>query len=531
VIGKDAVDKLAAERDVAEAGLKVAQALVAGAQLNLDFTRVTAPVEGRIGRAQVDAGNLVTANGDGTLLATIVSVDPIYVYFDLDQRSVLRLRDRLRGREIKDAEIPVQVRADGEKDFGRKGLVTFLDNRADPANGTLRARAVLTNRDEALRPGQFAVVRLALDEPHRALLVADAILAGEKGKEYVFVVNNKNELERRAVRIGALHGKLREIVAGLKTDDWVLVSSEGILKLGDKVEPTRTAMPEDRAPRSPAATSGHGAAAPVLPGTGPALVISTSCPGFSAEQVQALLAAPLEQRLSGLDGLAHTFTSCADGELHITLVLQKGTDLNRAQAQAEDHVKRVLSKLAPEIKELSASVKRRSSDLLGVALVSPDGSRDRAFLTQQASRLRDDLGRIDAVAKVEFLTPAEQVAGLYVDIDRDKLAMLGIELAEVNRLLQDANPARQANADALGGLVLKAEKDGRVIYLRDVAKIERVRRWPVLCTLDGRPCVLLQVQQAAGANAAETVRAVQARLAELAKQFPAGVEARAVVEE
>jgi len=530
-IGKDELDKRAAQREETEAALKAAQAVVALARLNLDFTRVTAPIDGRIGRAFVDAGNLVTGD-KGTVLATIVRSDLLYVYFDLDERSIARLRKSLKGGEVKEAKRPVHISLAGEEEVGRVGVVDFIDNRVDPASGTLRVRAVLTNPDDALRPGTFARVRLPLAEAHAALLVADAALASQEGKEYVLVVNDKNEIERRFVRTGPLHGNLREIVAGLKKDDWVVVAGAARVKPGDKVEPVRVAMPEKLAPRAAEPPAGRGAAPPLFPGAGPALAIATTYPGANARVLQEAVAAPIEQQLTGLEGLVHTFTSCANGgELLMTLVFQKGTDLNLAQVQVQNRVSLAMPVLPDEVKDRGLSVKKRGSLLLGVALTSPDGSRDPALLSQLAGDLRDELGRVASVAAVEFLTPEASVADVDVVIDQQKLVMLGLAASDVLNVLRDQkqlNPRtgrRPQDAEALGRLIIKAD-NGRVIQLRDVAKIESVRGWPLLCSLDGKPCAFLQVYQLPGADPAETTKAVQARLNELAKRFPAGVKWR-----
>ena len=187
------------------------------AQLDLEYTKVIAPVSGRVSRYVVTVGNLIQSgdqNG-GTLLTTIVSVDPMYAYFDMDERTVLRVRQLIRegkARSARDAMCPCALGLATEEGFPHQGTINFVDNQVNPKTGTLRVRGVFANKDEALSPGFFARVRVPIGQAHRALLVTDRAIDTDQGQKILYVVNEKNEVVSRPVRLGALDYGLREII-------------------------------------------------------------------------------------------------------------------------------------------------------------------------------------------------------------------------------------------------------------------------------------------------------------------------------
>src|SRR5262249_23628197 len=151
------------------------------ADLNVSYTRVTAPIGGVISSRRVDPGNLVKA--DDTVLATIVSIDPVYAYFDVNERTVLRLRRLIQEGQIEeadDAKLVVQVSLADEDDFGHRGTIDFLDNQIDPNTGTQRVRAVISNPDRLLSPGLFVRLRFPVGQPHQALLVQEEALGTDQ---------------------------------------------------------------------------------------------------------------------------------------------------------------------------------------------------------------------------------------------------------------------------------------------------------------------------------------------------------------
>lgn len=253
ITGKDALDTAQGQLDEAEADIAYAAAALELAETNLKFTRIAAPFAGRLSRRMVDPGNLVKA--DDTMLTTIVALDPIYVAFDIDERTVLRLRELIRKGEIKSSRETtryVQIGlASDEDDFPLKGHIVFRDNQIDVGTGTLRLRALLTNPEierqprYMLSPGQFVRVRLPIGNPRQALLVPEKALGTNQGRKYLFVVNAQNKVEQRDVEVGSQHGEYRVIENDkmkpeqrIKPDDRLVV--EGLLRVrtGSEVAPT-----------------------------------------------------------------------------------------------------------------------------------------------------------------------------------------------------------------------------------------------------------------------------------------------------
>ncbi len=217
----------------AQAGARSAKAAADSAKLNLDFTRIHAPISGRIGRALVTQGNLVAGGAAGsTVLTTLVSLDPLYCYADADERSILKyikLSQEGKRESARDVQIPVEMALAGDHGFPHKGVVDFLDNRVDPNTGTMRARGVFPNPDQTLSPGFFARVRVAGSGKYHALLIPDRAISSDQATKYVFVVNTGNQVEVRPVRLGPIVDDLRVITEGLKVEDRVIV--DGLLRV------------------------------------------------------------------------------------------------------------------------------------------------------------------------------------------------------------------------------------------------------------------------------------------------------------
>jgi len=233
----------------AEASLAGAKAALSSAQLNLQFTRVTAPIAGRIGRKLVTQGNLITGGGSGgapaTLLTTITSLDPIYCYFDADERSVLRQQrlSRSSGQQTsEDAHIRVGLALADETGFPHEGVVDFTNNRLDPATGTLQVRASFRNPDGFFTPGLFARLRIPGSAPHRATLVADDAIGADQAQRFVLVVDAQNVVQPRPVTVGQIFEGQR-VVEGVTPQDWVIVNGLMKARPGMKVDPKPAPMP------------------------------------------------------------------------------------------------------------------------------------------------------------------------------------------------------------------------------------------------------------------------------------------------
>jgi RND family efflux transporter MFP subunit len=211
------------------------------AKLNIEFTHVMAPMAGRVSRHLVSVGNLVQgADSGSTLLTSIVSLDPIYIYFDMDETTYLKYNKLwFEGKRpsSRDTANPVYVTLANETKPSHEGRMDFLDNRLDISTATLRSRAIIPNKDISILPGQFGRVRLIGSAPYEALLLPDAAIATDQSRKIVFVVNNENAVEVRQVTLGPLDDGLRVIREGLKADDKVIVEGLQRARVGAKVAP------------------------------------------------------------------------------------------------------------------------------------------------------------------------------------------------------------------------------------------------------------------------------------------------------
>lgn len=251
------LEKWLAERNSAAAAVNQAKANIDIARINLGYTKVTAPFTGRIGRHLVDVGNLVGTPAP-TKLATIEQIEPIYVYFNVDEPTVLRIRAIARARGIGPADvsmIPVYVGLQNEKAYPHEGRLDFVDTGIDPSTGTLQVRGVLPNTDRALLPGAFVRVHVPVDQIDKALLVSNRALGSDQAGPYVLLVNADDVVEQRAVETGALVDGMRVITKGLETTDRVIV--EGLQRAipGSKVAVTRKDMTTGAPPPAGAAAA------------------------------------------------------------------------------------------------------------------------------------------------------------------------------------------------------------------------------------------------------------------------------------
>lgn len=224
-----------------DAGVRAAEAAVAAAKLDLQFTRVRAPIDGRIGRAMVTEGNL--AQADQTLLTTLVSQDPMYVYFESDEQTYLRYAELARKGERTRSSNPVRIGLANETGFPHEGTVDFVDNQVDPATGTIRARAVLPNPDRVFTPGLFARVQVQGSGEFKAMLVDDKAVLTDQDRKYVYVLGPDNKAVRKDVELGRMIDGLRVVQSGLDAKDKVIV--HGVQKVfmpGMPVAPKTIAM-------------------------------------------------------------------------------------------------------------------------------------------------------------------------------------------------------------------------------------------------------------------------------------------------
>jgi RND family efflux transporter MFP subunit len=242
-VSEQVVDQRRQALQAAKAAQTQAEGLLKAAQLNIEFSHVIAPIGGRVSRHLVSAGNLVQGSdggGGSTLLTSIVSLDPIYIYFDMDEATYQR-NNRLyfegKRPSSRDTPNPVQVTLTGETKPSHDGKMDFVDNRMDVSTGTLRGRAVIPNKDYSILPGQFGRVRLIGSAPYEALLLPDAAVATDQSRKIVFVVKDDDTVEARPVILGPLDDGLRVIREGLKPEDRVIVDGLQRARVGAKVSP------------------------------------------------------------------------------------------------------------------------------------------------------------------------------------------------------------------------------------------------------------------------------------------------------
>ncbi len=247
-ISQQDIDRYAALRGEAAAQEQAARASAESARLNLEFTKVTSPIDGTVSRYYVTEGNLVQsgAMGGGTLLTKVVSINPMYVTFNVDEQTMLHARELIRegkAKSARDAEIPVWLGLSNEDGFPHQGIINFVDNQVDPRTGTLLVRGVFPNEQRILSPGLMARVRVPIGESHPALLVSDRAVESDQGQKILYVVNDKNEVISRPVKLGDLHDGLRVVASGLKAGERVVVNGLQRVRPGVVVEPKLAEMP------------------------------------------------------------------------------------------------------------------------------------------------------------------------------------------------------------------------------------------------------------------------------------------------
>jgi multidrug efflux system membrane fusion protein len=245
-VSREELDERLSNLNQQQASVAAAKAALDNAALQLSFTRVRAPFDGRASRAEVTRGNLVTGgNNGGTLLTTVVSVDPIYVYFEGDENAYLHYNELARQGQrpsSRDAKNPVRVGLSNEQGFPHEGYMDFVDNQLDVHTGTIRARAVLENKQGQFTPGMFARVQLLGSGEYDAILIEDRAVGTDQSQSFVLVLGPDNKLEYRAIQPGRIVDGLRIVRQGLKPDDVVVVSGLQRVRPGAQVKPNMTTM-------------------------------------------------------------------------------------------------------------------------------------------------------------------------------------------------------------------------------------------------------------------------------------------------
>ena len=239
-------ERRAAFAQESAAAVAAVEAALRAADLNLEFTRVTSPIDGRVGRAIITPGNLVSSGpGEATLMTTVVSLDPIYASFDADEQTFRKYADLARDGKVaspRDGGLLIRLAVASDHEFTREGKMNFLDNQIDPATGTIRGRAVFRNADRSLTPGLFVRLQFPGSGKYRGLLIQDRAVGTDLDKRFVFVVTRARTVEYRSVTLGPLVDGLRVVRDGITEGDLVVVNGLQRVRPGMKVEPVAVAM-------------------------------------------------------------------------------------------------------------------------------------------------------------------------------------------------------------------------------------------------------------------------------------------------
>ncbi|MGN5723722.1 multidrug efflux RND transporter periplasmic adaptor subunit AdeF [Acinetobacter calcoaceticus] len=230
-----------AENDAraASANLQAARAAVQSARLNLEYTRITAPVSGRISRAEVTVGNVVSAGNGAQVLTSLVSVSRLYASFDVDEQTYLKYISNQRNS----AQVPVYMGLANETGFSREGVINSIDNNLDTTSGTIRVRATFDNPNGVLLPGLYARIRLGGGQPRSAILISPTAVGVDQDKRFVVVVDAKNQTAYREVKLGTQQDGLQIVNSGLQAGDRIVVNGLQRIRPGDPVTPHLVPMP------------------------------------------------------------------------------------------------------------------------------------------------------------------------------------------------------------------------------------------------------------------------------------------------
>ena len=517
-VGQQQLNRDEAAVEEAQAQVAVSEAATTLHKLNLSFCKVTAPVSGQIGRYQVDPGNLVRA--DETVLAPLVVQSPMYAYFDIDERTFIRMRRRAKADKVEFDKLPVAIGLADEEGFSHHGVLSFTNIEVTPDTGTVRVQTTLANKDKVLVPGMFVRVRLALSAPYKALLVSDRALTLDQGAKYVHIVDAENKVRYLRVTTGQLEPDgMRVITRGLEPGDRVVTGRLAGLRSGMTVKPQEAAAPAPKAPeKSEAPPSVRGQ-------SGRGVLVEATYPGAGAQVVSDSVRAPIEQQVSGLEKIRYMRSRCTqDGKYALDINFVPGTDRWQAQVMVQNRTGLAAPQLPTVVQEAGITVGTGTSGaLLIVDLVSSKGQYDKDFLGLFAKvRLTDELARARGVGKVALFGGGD--FGLHIGIDPDRLAALNLNTEDVAHVLRKENRHAGMDQEKLKDLVVKVDGSGRRIRLRDVARVDFSTGRPQGEALrDGQPAAALVVHLT-GEIAPRGVRAtLQERLDELRDRLPEGI--------
>ncbi len=575
----------------AEANVRGAQASLDRATLDMDYTRIIAPISGRIDRHLLSIGNLVQA--DQTVLTSIVTLDPIDFYFDVDERRLLSFADTARAQNSSiqqgggGLKVSVTIADTRSKPF--EGKLDFAENRLDSETGTMRMRARFDNPDFVLQPGLFGHILVAASAPYQAILVPDEAIGSDQNERVVYVVGKDGGITTKPVRLGPKLYGYRVIRDGLDGSETLVINGLMRLRPGVKVAPQTVELPPDRPDTAPELRFGGARAMrfshffverPIFASVlsivllivggiayfqlpvaqypeiaPPTIVVRTAYPGADAQTIADVVATPIEEEINGVEGMLYMSSySTADGAMALTITFKLGTDLDQAQVLVQNRVSIALPRLPEEVQRAGVTTAKSSPDLMMVVhLLSPNDRYDQLYISNYArNRIRDALVRLDGVGDVILF--GEREYALRIWLDPDKLASYGMTSGDVVQALRDQNvqvsggsiggpPAsgtnafqytvttegRFSNARQFRYVIVKSTASGRLVELQDVARIELgAKDYVTNSYLDGKPAVALGIFARPGTNALDAATAIKKVMADAAQTFPPGLEYRIV---
>ena len=449
---------------------------------------MTAPVAGRMGRHEVSVGNLIMGGitGSTTLLTTIVSLDPIWLTFNVSEGDGMTYKRLVQKGEIESARnnsVQVQGQLMDEKEWTLKGTIDFVDNQYDRSSGTIRVRAAFSNPDLFITPGQFGRVRVPMSQDRPTMLVPDAAVVTDQSVKLLFVVAPDGTVVPKPVDLGPVtDDNLRVIRSGITADDSVIISGLLRARPGQKVTPEQGKIEARRSPLAWRRAAGRcaemnishffidrpifaavisiiitliGAVAyfslPVAqyPDIAPpSISVTASYPGASAEIVAKTVATPLEQEVNGVDNMLYmTSQSTSDGSMSLAVTFKLGTNLDTAQVLVQNRVSTALPRLPEEVRSIGVTVTKQSPDLMMVIhLSSPDGTRDLLYISNYATlHVKDVLARIDGVGNVTIFGARDYSMRIW--LDPEKLALRNLTAGDV------VNALRAQNVQVAAGVI------------------------------------------------------------------------------
>ncbi|MDZ3838726.1 MAG: efflux RND transporter periplasmic adaptor subunit [Rhodospirillales bacterium] len=253
-VSRQQLDEAEAREQVAQGQVLAMQAVLDQARIDLGYTEIRAPFSGRIGRRLIDPGNFVGAGGTPTTLATLDQLKPIYAFFNIDERSVLRIKQLQRDRgapNYRERPVPVSIGLQTEQNFPHTGQIDFVASGIDPNTGTLQVRAIFANTDGSLLPGAFVRIRIPVGERDGTLLVPQLALGTNQAGRYALIVNDEGVVEQRTVTTGPREGQLQVVESGLAADDWVVINGIQRARPGARVTPVREEQAAAAPPAAP----------------------------------------------------------------------------------------------------------------------------------------------------------------------------------------------------------------------------------------------------------------------------------------